>query len=389
MWETIWDWMRGGHRGVGVAQKHRRTEYHIDPQMLATTMRSGGQEVERIGAGYELAGLSLTFLLTHFFTHSLLHSLTGCVHCTYAALVRDGSPQAEAALQVLLSLARDNGWGPGALSNSNAKFSMKGHQRAAMYGLASAGDPAVAAIAAALEQEVAAGNDVAVTSLAYSLGESVRSVDTAAGSIRTLTSCISAMNAALTDTVNEDDRAQKNTAVASCVTALGCIGERVVAPPPDTSTTTQEQNHDVKSELITEIAKALLPWTMTGGHGVQQVGATHGQGQAREGAAAGLLRLASGGLRAPTDPRTVAQLIDPLSPAHHDDDRYVPALCAAALQRLRTHVNASGEGSEGRVALESLMAGVEPRWRELATEAAAAPPEPWLKPGSADHVRWL
>ena len=147
------------------------------------------------------------------------------------------------------------------------------------------------------------------------------------------------------------------------------------------------QHHELKSELITEIATALLPWTMTDGHGVQQVGATHGQGQAREGAAAGLLRLVSSGLRAPSDPRTVAQLIHPLSPAHHDDDRYVPALCEAALKRLRTRANAS-EDFPNLVGLESLMARAKPRWRELAIEAAAEPPEPWLEPGSADHVRW-
>ena len=74
------------------------------------------------------------------------------------------------------------------------------------------------------------------------------------------------------------------------------------------------------------------------------------------------------------------------SPAHHDDDRFVPALCEASLQRLRT---STARGSAARRAiLEPLLAAATERWQELAREAAEAPPEPWLTKGATDHVRW-
>ena len=334
VWETIWDWMKGGATGGSVRDGE-------DVGSLVETVRSGADEVERVGAGYELA-----------------------------SLVRNSEAQGSEALRELLSMAQDQEGSEGA-------------RRASMYGLASVGDPAASGVAAALEEAVAAGGNAVATNLAYALGEAVRSTDVAESSLQTLQTCIGMLGAELPVGSRDptDDKVKEiQTVVASCVQAMGCIGERVVAGTGG--------DEELTSRLVTQIAETLLPWT-TASKTLDDnpgVGTTSGAGQAREGAAAGLLRLTSGGLRSPTDPRTVAQVIDPLSPAHHDDDRFVPAMCEASLERLRT---STAQGSAARRAvLEPLLAGAAERWQELAREAAATPPEPWLTPGAPDHVRW-
>ena len=83
----------------------------------------------------------------------------------------------------------------------------------------------------------------------------------------------------------EDEGAavELHTVVASLIQAVGCIGERVVttATPPEAA------------KLTAQIAEMLLPWTIDSSQGQAGPGADW----IGEGAAYGLMRLASGGLR--------------------------------------------------------------------------------------------
>ena len=217
--------------GGGVSAR----EGEEDAGLLAETLRSGGDEVERVGAGYELA-----------------------------SLVRSSKEQGGEALRSLLSMAQEGSEDArsklrivdaGCLCTSRvACDSWACVDRmlcvtagASMYGLASVGDPAAADVAAALEASVAAGNAANATNLAYALGEAVRSTVVAEGSLQTLQTCMDQLGAELAgNTDPTDDRAKKmQTAVASCIQAMGCIGERVVS--------TTDGDEELTSRLVTQV----------------------------------------------------------------------------------------------------------------------------------------
>ena len=385
VWETVWDWMRGAPRSAESAYVDSDSE----ASTLVDTLTSSQDEVERIGSGYSLG-----------------------------TLVRGGGAEGETALRELLRLSRHGS---------------EDAMRASMYALASGGSTAAPAIAAALSEAVATDDDggstpqasatrqleyqpsrevtsasqrrASITSLAYALGEAVRSAESAEGPLAALSGCMEAMGSEVVSAADADDEAaaiELHTVIASIIQAVGCIGERVVttAAPAEAA------------KLTAQIAEMLLPWTTASSHepsddlkpafreGFVKNGADftkngnpafadrfdklHG-GQAREGAAYGLLRLASGGLRERDGPRTVGQVVDHPTPAHHSDERYIPALCDAALRRLR-----SGHDDSRRDVLEPLFEGAEKLWQDRAAEAAVNSPEPWLADDeAAQHVRWL
>ena len=95
----------------------------------------------------------------------------------------------------------------------------------------------------------------------------------------------------------------------------------------------------------------------------------------REGAAHGLLRLCGG-----SGSEGTMCTIAPSTPGHHGDDRYIPALCRAAVRRLQAK-HAAGHGGAVAAALLPILAAPEVarQWDAMVLAAESVEcPEPWL-----------
>ena len=84
---------------------------------------------------------------------------------------------------------------------------------------------------------------------------------------------------------------------------------------------------------------------------------------------------------------THLQVVALTCPAHHSDQRYAPALCLAAVDRLRELL---GGPNVVPIVVEELLPRLEKAekgWAAMAVEASVDNPEPWLVAG--EHgVEW-
>lgn len=176
-------------------------------------------------------------------------------------------------------------------------------------------------------------------------------------------------------------------AVAACVHALGMVAERVVA---------LEVTSTSQLLLVEQLVDALLPLSLAPDPCCLSVpGDRFSHDNARfwlaEAAAYGVLRLCSGGvarqqLRAgQVAHATSLQVVCTTCPAHHSDQRYAPALCLGALRRLTEEGDAQQAPYE-RLLMERLER-VREGWEAMAVEAASENPEPWL-PAGVSGVEW-
>lgn len=288
--------------------------------------------------------------------------------------------------------------------------------RSAMYGCGGAGDVAVPMLLRALARAREAGDWRTQINAAHALNEAVRTPSKAVQ--RELQTTLELAVAAMESCVREDregsypqsasekkeakkvyhekmpleaakgyledpERAAKASGIrrtlTTCIQALGTLGERAVASGD--------------AAMVGDLVDVLLPYTVSPEPGAAlesfhtngraRSGIRPGQSEfwAREGAAIGLLRLASA---APDD----VSLVTPSTPGHHGDDRFIPALCQYALARAEAGGSVAGSDVAGK------MAACSKRWALLADAAGAQSKEPWLQalgdaPGGGSGVAWL
>ena len=288
--------------------------------------------------------------------------------------------------------------------------------RSAMYGSGGAGDVAVPMLCRALARAREASDWRTQINAAHALNEAVRSPNKAVQIElqTTLKSAVAAMDSCVCEDqegssspteggnpetkkvyhekshpevpqgyLEDPERAEKVAGIrrtlTTCIQALGTMAERAVASGD--------------AAMVDDLADVLLPFTAApepGGalesfdkNGRARSGIRPGQSEfwAREGAAIGLLRLASA---APDD----VSLVTPSTPGHHGDDRFIPALCQYAVAR----AEAGGSVAGARV-VEKMLAFSD-SWALLADAAGAQSAEPWLThlgdaPGGGSGVAWL
>jgi hypothetical protein len=175
--------------------------------------------------------------------------------------------------------------------------------------------------------------------------------------------------------------------MATCIQALGTLGERAVAAGD--------------SAIAAGVCETLLPYATSAEPGgvLEDIG---GNGRAvgpsvfspcgqqpefwcREGAAIGLLRLSGCGSERGGGGKRV---VTPGTPGHHGDDRFIPGLCLAAIDRLQKQA----PNPVATTLLPILTApSVAQRFDAMVREVEAAEcPEPWLAGGqSHSSVQWL
>ena len=167
-------------------------------------------------------------------------------------------------------------------------------------------------------------------------------------------------------------------AAASAVHALGMAAERVISSARDGDPAAEAH--------AAQIMQALLPVSLTLDPALSIPGARLSHDNSRfwlaEGAAYGILRLCSG------SPGTSSlQVVTSTCPAHHSDQRYAPALCLGALDRLRQAVSAN-TAPIPRLLTWLEEAEAQRGWERMAAEASADNPEPWLAAG-VSGVAWV
>ncbi len=288
--------------------------------------------------------------------------------------------------------------------------------RSAMYGCGGAGDMAVPMLCRALARARRASDWRTQINAAHALNEAVRTPSKAVQVElqATLESAVAAMESCVcedqggisTPTASENteskkvyhekthpeaahgyltdpERAEKAAGIrrtlTTCIQALGTLGERAVASGD--------------AALVGDLVDVLLPYTVAPEPGAALesfhingralAGIRPGQSEfwAREGAAIGLLRLASA---APDD----VSLVTPSTPGHHGDDRFIPALCQYALARAEAGVGVT------RADVVDKMKAYSVQWASLADATGAESQEPWLQslgesPGGGSGVAWL
>lgn len=285
--------------------------------------------------------------------------------------------------------------------------------RSAMYGCGGAGDAVVPMLCNALAGARQASDWRTQINVTHALNEAVRTPSrTVVHELQmTLDSAVAAMDrharqdqegtydrtevnevadkeflekmppAAATGYLGDPERAANvagaRRALSTCIQALGTLGERAVSSGD--------------GAMVEQLVDVLLPYTVApepgaaleslGTNGRALSGIRPGQSEfwAREGAAIGLLRLASA---TPDD----VSLVTSSTPGHHGDDRFIPALCQYAYARAKGSVAASG--------LAKKMVSYNELWASLADAAGANSEEPWLKslgdaPGGGSGVAWL
>ncbi len=288
--------------------------------------------------------------------------------------------------------------------------------RSAMYGCGGAGDAAVPMLCRTLARAREASDWRTQINAAHALNEAVRTPSKAVQIElqTTLEKAVAAMGRCVREdqqgisTLTESDkkvakkvyhekmppeaakgyledpeRAEKVAGIrrtlSTCIQALGTLGERAVASGD--------------AALVGKLVDVLLPYTVAPEPGAAletfhtngraRSGIRPGQSEfwAREGAAIGLLRLASG---APDD----VSLVTPSTPGHHGDDRFIPAMCQYALARAEAGGGVAGADVVGKMTMYS------DQWASLADAAGAQSEEPWLQalgesPGGGSGVSWL
>ena len=171
-------------------------------------------------------------------------------------------------------------------------------------------------------------------------------------------------------------------AASAVMDALGLVAEWVVAVPP---------RHSIESQrrMVVRICDAVLPVSLRPDPALHVPGDVLSHDNSRfwlaEAAAYCVLRLVSSG--AAQVQTTHLQVVALTCPAHHSDQRYAPALCLAAVDRLRQLLG--GPNVVPIVVAELLprLEEAEEGWAAMAVEASVDNPEPWLVAG--EHgVEW-
>ena len=284
VWKGVWNWMKGAP-----PEETPSAAASAETAKLVRTLEDKRErERSRVGAAYALG---------------------------HSAAAGD-----EAALQALLRTVEQQ--------------EAEAPRRASVYGLAAAGDVAVAGLTAALTRAVEAQGSASVgtvvPAVAHALGEASRqasscelATDALLGTMANIEERLTARMGLFEGVSNGvDQRASKlRFALAASIQALGCVAERVVAAGDADAAATAGR-----------ICDALLPYTLMG----EEPGSESPHGSivgddfwAREGAAVGLLRLAGGGGRG----AGLGQVIQHTSPAYHSDERFGPAFGRLALKR--------------------------------------------------------
>lgn len=171
-------------------------------------------------------------------------------------------------------------------------------------------------------------------------------------------------------------------AASAVMDALGLVAEWVVAVP---------SHHGIESQrrMVVQICDAVLPVTLRPDPALRIPGNVLSHDNSRfwlaETAAYCVLRLVSSG--ATQVQTTHLQVVATTCPAHHSDQRYAPALCLAAVSRLRELL---GDSNAVPIAVAELLPRLEKAqegWAAMAAEASVDNPEPWLARG--EHgVEW-
>lgn len=186
-------------------------------------------------------------------------------------------------------------------------------------------------------------------------------------------------------------------AASAVMDALGLVGERVVAVAQrygcvrtvDGAAVSSQFSVDTQSRLVGQICDSVLPISLRADPALQIPGNLLSHDNSRfwlaEAAAYCVLRLVSSG--AAHVQTNSMQVVAPTCPAHHSDQRYGPALCLAAVGRLRELISTTDTVPIAVMDLLPRLARAEKGWISLAGIASADNPEPWL-PGGIHGVEW-
>jgi hypothetical protein len=188
-------------------------------------------------------------------------------------------------------------------------------------------------------------------------------------------------------------------AAAAATHALGMVAERTILMSMSSAAAVAGKAAEAEG-FAARILQSLLPVSLTADPALAIPGERLSHDNSRfwlaEAAAYGILRLCSGSkptinaINATTltsGVQTVGlQVVTPTCPAHHSDQRYAPALCIAALGRLR-HAVAAGAAPIPQLLCWLEDAQAEVGWKRMAAEASTDNPEPWL-PSGVSGVAW-
>ena len=181
-------------------------------------------------------------------------------------------------------------------------------------------------------------------------------------------------------------------AASAVMDALGLVAERVVAPcdcPVGVVGETGSIPHEIQSLLVAQICDVVLPVSLRPDPSLQIPGNMLSHDNSRfwlaEATAYCVLRLVSSG--AAHVQTASLQVVRPGCPAHHSDQRYAPALCLAAIGRLRQLISIPNAVPTAVAELLPRLEEAEKGWEAMAADASVDNPEPWLSKG-VHGVEW-
>ena len=383
IWESIYAWVTQGHECV--VSQHPLIQSDTDVKQLATRIAAPTTtEMVRVGSAYILGQAAA--LQNNAVAHTALSTLMELLQhpwnvvarCAMYGLCNPGT-HATGALCALLEDANIQ------LGQTNSA----GIQPQSMQAVDKASKllDAIALVCHALGESSQHPTERVVKSLSETLDTTLAHLDLQIQRVvdpqhlvdLERTPIRTGVNAGRSD--GQADRWLSLTvrAVSAVMDALGMVAERVVVMPP----------HGLQAQLVAQICDAVLPVSVRPDPALQIPGDVLSHDNSRfwlaEAAAYCVLRLVSSGS---TRTQTTSMQVVALScPAHHSDQRYAPALCLAAVSRLRELISI-GENVPAAVAqLLPRLEEAEKCWASMAASASVDNPEPWL-PWGVHGVEW-